>query len=86
MDAYLPTVTTPSICISLEKTTFEYSREYAVRCKGFSRTPNALALQEYGYQGVDMEYMNRLADMERRGLMGGLDPETSSTMFRAGSR
>ena len=49
VDAFLPTVATPSICISLNKTktTFEYDENFTVPCKGFSRTPTAYGLEEW---------------------------------------
>lgn len=84
VDAFIPTVATPSICISTEKTTFEYDVQYVVPCKGFSRTPNALGLEEYGYQGINQTFMDTAAGMERQGLRYML--QLSSAMYQVGAR
>jgi hypothetical protein len=86
VDHYLPTIASPSICISKNKTTFAYNDEFAVPCKGFSRTPNALGLQEYEYQGVNKEAMNSLADFGRMGHLGAVDLIATSTLYQTWSR
>lgn len=46
-------------------------------CNGFQRVPSPYALDEYGGQGVNMDDMEKMAELERFGKFGGtssLDP------------
>ncbi len=84
VDAFIPTVATPSICISTEKTTSEYEEQYAVPCEGFGRTPNALGLEEYGYEGINQTFMDTTAGKERQGRKHML--QLSSALYQVGAR
>eukprot|EP00985_Skeletonema_marinoi_P022816 scaffold14762_cov210-Skeletonema_marinoi.AAC.11 len=83
VDAYLPTIASPSVCISTEKTTFAYSKQLAVPCNGFSRTPTALGLQEYGYQGANQALMDTLASFERQGP--AFAAQVSEALYQSGA-